>query len=296
VVEQVRVALAVARHVAAPFPSALLTGPPGLGQSQVARCIAAEAGTDFIELLGQAIREPADLNAVLLSAAHRAVVHVDEAHELEKEFQSALYLALDQKKVLLNTRSNRGPQAIPLNDFSILLSTTDEYCLLQPLRDRMRLVLRLQFYADAELVEVAGRRADALGWAVEGAVLPEIARRARGTPRIALRLLQACRRVCRAAGEDRITPGHLRRACELEGTDPLGLGPTDQEYLAALAGGATRLNVVASRLGLPARTVAEVVEPFLIRSGLICKDDQGRRELTGRGRDHLRAGACPEVV
>ena len=207
VVAQVRVALDAARHDAATFPSALLTGGPGLGKSQLARCIAAEMGTDFTEVLGQAIREPADLNAVLLAATPRAVVHVDEAHELDKEFQTALYLALDQKKVLLSTRSNRGPQAIPLADFTLLLSTTDEYCLLQPLRDRMRLSLRLQYYADEELVEVARNRADVLGWPVDGSVLPEIARRARGTPRIALRLLQACRRVCRAEGVDRITSG-----------------------------------------------------------------------------------------
>ena len=296
VVAQVRVALDAARHDAASFPSALLTGSPGLGKSQLARCIAAEMGTDFAEVLGQAIREPSDLNAVLLAATTRAVVHVDEAHELDKEFQTALYLALDQRKVLLSTRSNRGPQAIPLADFTLLLSTTDEYCLLQPLRDRMRLSLRLQFYSDAELVEVARRRADALGWAVAGGVVPEIARRARGTPRIALRLLQACRRVCRSVGEERITGDHLQRACELEGTDALGLGPTDRQYLAVLSESASRLNVVASRLGLPTRTVAEVVEPFLIRAGLVGKDDQGRRELTAEGRQHLLAQGGPEAV
>ena len=296
VVAQVRVALDAARHDAATFPSALLTGGPGLGKSQLARCIAAEMGTEFTEVLGQAIREPADLNAVLLAATPRAVVHVDEAHELDKEFQTALYLALDQKKVLLSTRSNRGPQAIPLADFTLLLSTTDEYCLLQPLRDRMRLSLRLQYYADEELVEVARNRADVLGWPVAAEVLPEIARRARGTPRIVLRLLQACRRVCRAEGVDRITRDHLRRACDLEGTDSIGLGPTDQQYLGVLADGPTRLNVIASRLGLPARTVAEVVEPFLIRVGMVCKDDQGRRELTAEGRQHLPTRHLPEAV
>ncbi len=296
VVAQVRVALDAARHDAATFPSALLTGGPGLGKSQLARCIAAEMGSDFTEVLGQAIREPADLNAILLAATSRAVVHVDEAHELDKEFQTALYLAIDQKKVLLSTRSNRGPQAIPLADFTLLLSTTDDYRLLQPLRDRMRLSLRLQYYADDDLVEVARRRAEVLGWPVDGGVLPGIARRARGTPRIALRLLHACRRVCRAGGVDRITAEHLRRACDLEGTDALGLGPTDQQYLAVLAGGPTRLNVVASRLGLPGRTVAEVVEPFLIRTGLVGKDDQGRRELTPEGRRHLMTSSRPEAV
>ncbi len=98
VILQVQVALDAARQDNTKFPSALLTGGPGLGKSQLARCIAAEMGTDFIEVLGQSIREPADLNAVLLSASDRAVVHFDEAHELDKEFQVALYLAIDQRR------------------------------------------------------------------------------------------------------------------------------------------------------------------------------------------------------
>ena len=153
------------------------------------------------------------------------------------------------------------------------------------MRDRL-LILRFQFFSRTELVEVLRHRSRALAWGVEDTVFPEIARRSRGTPRLALRLLQACRRVCRAEGQDTITADHLNRACELEGIDLLGLGPVDQHYLAVLADGASRLNVIASRLGLPTRTVAEVVEPFLIRVGLIVKDDQGRRELTAEGRDH----------
>jgi Holliday junction DNA helicase RuvB len=104
---------------------------------------------------------------------------------------------------------------------------------------------------------------------------------------LALRLLQACRRVCRAEGQSTITLAHLGRACQLEQIDALGLGPTEQQYLRILADGDSRLNVVASRLGLPARTVSQVTEPFLIRAGLVVKDDQGRRQLTALGREHL---------
>jgi len=103
---------------------------------------------------------------------------------------------------------------------------------------------------------------------------------------LALRLLQACRRVCRASGESIITLAHLNRACDLEGIDGLGLGPTDQKYLQIVADGNSRLNVIASLLGLPARTVGEVTEPFLLRAGLLIKDDQGRRQLTAKGRKH----------
>ena len=151
----------------------------------------------------------------------------------------------------------------------------------------MKLLLRFDFCTPEELMEILRRRSRALCWKLDERVFPPIARRSRGTPRLALRLLQACRRVCRAEGENAITLAHLERACLLEQIDHLGLGPTDQQYLRILAEGASRLNVIASRLGLPSRTVAEVTEPFLIRAGLVAKDDQGRRQLTAAGRQHL---------
>jgi Holliday junction DNA helicase RuvB len=287
VMAQVAVALDAAFADNKKFDSSLLVGPPGCGKSQTARIIAAEMAADLHEVLGQSIGCAADLNALLLSAKDKDVVHVDEAHELDKEFQTALYLAMDQRRIVLQSRSKSGPQSIPLADFTLLLSTTDEYCLLQPLRDRMRLVLRFEFYAVEELTTLLHQRANALGWPVHEELLPRIARRSRGTPRLALRLLQSCRRVCRSEGETTITGGHLRRACQLEGLDDFGLGPAEQRFLEALAGGASRLNVIASMLGLPARTVSGVIEPFLLRAGLVVKDDGGRRELTAKDREHL---------
>jgi Holliday junction DNA helicase RuvB len=288
VVEQVKVALDAAQQDAKKFDHALLVGGPGLGKTQVAKVISQEMASDFHEVLGQAISNPADLNAVLLSATERAVVFIDEVHELEREYQTALYLALDQRRVFLQGgRSGRTPQSIPIADFTLLLSTTDEYRLLQPLRDRMKLTLRFDFYSTDELVELARQRSRGLRWPVDDAVFSPIAQRSRGTPRLALRLLQACRRVCRFEGENAITLDHLERACALEGIDALGLGPVEQQYLRILVDGANRLNVIASRLGFPSRTVAEVTEPFLIRAGLLVKDDQGRRELTAAGREHL---------
>jgi Holliday junction DNA helicase RuvB len=118
-------------------------------------------------------------------------------------------------------------------------------------------------------------------------VFPLIAQRSRGIPRLALRLLQACRRVCRSEGESAISLDHLDRACTLEGIDSLGLGPIEQQYLRILAEGDSRLNVIASRIGLPARTMSQVTEPFLLRAGLVTKDDGGRRQLTAQGREHL---------
>lgn len=287
VVKQVSVALDAAFADARRFDSALLVGPPGVGKSALAAVIAAEMASDFHEVLGQSIKSPADLNALLLSAKDKAVVHIDECHELKKEYQTALYLATDQAKLVVPSAAGAPPITLPLADFTLLLSTTDEYCLLQPLRDRMKLLLRFDFYTPEELTTVVVQRAKGLGWDVEETAFPMIAQRARGTPRLALRLLQAARRVCRSKGGQTITLKHLETACELEQIDGVGLGPTEQKYLAILAAGPTRLNVIASTLGLPTRTVSQVTEAFLIRAGLVAKDDQGRRQLTQQGREHV---------
>ena len=293
---QVAVALDAAFADNQKFDDALLVGPPGLGKTQVAKVIASELASDLHEVLGQSIETTADLNALLLGAKAKDVVFIDEVHELAKEFQTSLYLAIDQRRIMLaGGRTGRMPQAIPIAAFTLLLATTDEYRLLAPLRDRMKLTLRFNFYDQDEVVQIVKQRSRAIGWRVEGDVLPEIARRSRGTPRLALRLLRSCRRVCRAEGETVITVEHMRRACDLEELDDRGLGPIEQKYLEILDQGGSRLNVIASMLGLPSRTVAEVSEPFLLRSGLIVKDDQGRRILSSEGREHLLVSRLQRV-
>lgn len=296
VVAQVEVALDAAFADNKKMDHCLLVGPPGLGKSALAQVIASEMATELHEVLGQSIANAADLNALLLSAKDKDVIHIDECHELAKPFQTSLYLALDKKQIFVSgNKSGSSPQGIPLADFSLLMSTTDEYGLLQPLRDRMKLLLRFSYYSLNELSLLLIQRSQALGWEVEGGVIHQIAQRSRGTPRLALRLLQSCHRVCRAEGEKTITQEHLQRACALEQIDSLGLGPTEQQYLQVLEQGASRLNVISSILGLPSRTVSEVVEPFLIRIGLVLKDDQGRRQLTAEGRIHL-SDSCSDTV
>jgi len=286
VVKQVAVALDAAFADGQSFSSALLVGPPGVGKSALAAVIACEMATDFHEVLGQSITSIGDLNALLLEARDKDVVHIDEAHELSRQFQTALYLALDKQSIFGGTRL---VQPIPIADFTLLLSTTDEYCLLQPLRDRMKLTLRFEFYSEQELTLLLRHRCRALAWDIDEGVLPMIAQRSRGTPRIALRLLQACRRVCRAEGESAILPSHFERACQLDQIDDLGLESTEQKYLSILAEGPARLNVISMILGLPSRTVAQVTEQYMVRAGLIDKDKSGLRQLTAKGLEHVRS-------
>ena len=174
VVAQVSVALEAAFADQKKFDSALLVGGPGLGKSALARVIADEMATGFHEVIGQSIKFASDLNALLLGAKDRDVCHIDECHEMPKQLQTALYLAIDQRKLFVPGPKGK-PQAIPIADLSLLLSTTDEYCLLQPLRDRMKLLLRFEFYTDDELTTVLQQRSQALGWAVDAEVLPLIA-------------------------------------------------------------------------------------------------------------------------
>jgi Holliday junction DNA helicase RuvB len=288
VVEQVKVAIDAAQQDSKKCDHALMVGPPGCGKTAVAQVVAAEMATDFLDVLGQSIASVADLNALLLQTTDRAVVFIDEAHELPKTIQTSLYLALDQRRILLPRGNSGSPAAIPIADFTLLLATTDEFELLQPLRDRMRLLLRFQFYSAPELEFICDSRAKALGWDVESSVFAQIGQRSRGTPRIALRILQAAHRVARSQGEQIVTEQHLERALELDEINRFGMGVSEQQYMQILGEGPTRLNVISSRLGFPTRTVQGVIEPFLLRSGFITKDEQGRRCLTAEGLRYVR--------
>ncbi len=288
VVNQVTVALDAAHQDGQRFDHAMMTGGSGLGKSEISNLISLEMGTDHSEFLGGAVQSVADLNSILLNATDRAIITLDEAHELPKPVQTALFLAIDKRAVILQgSRKGSTPITVPIADSTILLCTTDQYLLLEPLRNRMRLNLVFNPYADQDIEQILSARLKGLQWPIEDGVLSEIAKRSRGVPRLGLRIAQACHRVARSIGEDKITRGHLDRACQLESLDSLGLGTTEIDYLQILLDGPSRLNVIASRLGLPSRTVSEVTEPYLIRSGLVIKDDNSKRQLTATGREHL---------
>ena len=222
---------------------------------------------------------------LLLSCESKAICLIDEIHEAPHSIQTALLMCLDKRQIMV--RGGSSIQAIPVADFTLVAATTEPYLILEPLRQRAKLHLELSFLSQSDLVTVVERRCRALSWDIESQVLPEIAKRARGVPRLALRLTASARRVSRADGRSLITVSDLQRACELEQLDTLGLGPLEQKYLRLLMEGPKRVNVLASMLGVPAKTLSTVTEPFLLRAELITKDDASRRQLSPEGRRHV---------
>jgi Holliday junction DNA helicase RuvB len=176
-----------------------------------------------------------------------------------------------------------------LKPFCLLAATTDEWALTRPLIDRFRLILRFDFYSIDDLTTLIDRRARSAAIAIEPGVAEMIAARAKGTPRIGLRLLDACVRTMQAEAGNTVSAAVFERTCQLEQIDALGLDLVEQKYLRLLksaADGTLRVNVIASCLGLPRATLERAVEPFLIRERLIEKLDAGRC-LTDRGWSHL---------
>jgi Holliday junction DNA helicase RuvB len=266
----------------------LLLGPGGCGKSQGARCVANMVGaTDFRTVLASTIRSPADLGALFLEQKARSVLFLDEASGLSDAVQLAMYLTLDSQKICLPT-AGRSPVAVDIEPFVLILATTHSFTLNNSMRQRCRIVVDFRHYSSDELEMIARKRAIALGWSVDEDVFREVGHRGRGTPRLVLRLLNASMRTTRAEGASTITLEHFYRACFLEGIDALGCDRTEQQYLGLLLEhGASRLSMIAARMGLPRRTIEQVVESeWLIRSGLVEKDDQSRRVLTPKGREH----------
>lgn len=282
VIEQCRVAIDAAFADDRRLDDILLTGPPGVGKSSLSFVLAQEMAVPFHELLGQNLRSPADLNNLLLSCESKSICLIDEIHEAPPAIQTALYMTLDKRQIMV--RGGSSIQALPVEDFTLIAATSEPYQILEPLRQRAKLHLELSFFTENDLMVVVERRCRGLSWDIEPQVLPEIAKRARGVPRLALRLTASARRVARADGRTLITAADLERACDLEQLDSLGLGPVEQRYMRLLLDGPRRVNLLASALGVPGKQLSSVMEPFLIRAGLVDKDDTSRRILTPKGR------------
>ena len=264
----------------------LLCGPAGTGKTALVGTLASELACPMTEVLAQSITNAAELNAMLLGASD-GILFLDEIHLLHPTIQHLLLGVLDRRRIYLS--GGKSVQSIPVANFTLVGATTDlDSRIISPLVDRFRIILHLDYYSLEELEKIVQQRCLAMGWKYDPQLPGEIAQRGRQTPRIAIRLLCSSRRVAAAEGATEITVAHLFKACEIERISTLGLDNMQQKYLRLLAGGGQRLNVLASMLGVSTKVLTSPsVEPFLLRSGMIVKDDGGIRQLTQEGREHL---------
>jgi holliday junction DNA helicase RuvB len=270
----------------------LFVGPPGLGKTTLAQIVSRELGVNFRATSGPVIAKAGDLAALLTNLEDRDVLFIDEIHRLNPAVEEILYPAMEDFQ--LDLIIGEGPAArsvkIDLSKFTLVGATTRAGLLTNPLRDRFGIPVRLNFYTEAELEEIVNRGARVLGIGMTPDGANEIARRARGTPRIAGRLLRRVRDFALVAGATSIDRKAADRALtELE-VDAAGLDAMDRRYLTMIAenygGGPVGIETIAAGLSEPRDAIEEIIEPFLIQKGFIQRTPRGRL-LTGHAFRHL---------
>lgn len=265
------------------FPHLLMCGPGGTGKTLLTELIAKELCTECHIELAQNIGGIGQMQGLLMMLEPEHILLIDEIHELSETVQVSLYRAIEERKLFLG--GNRKPVNLP--PFTLIGATTDEYLLTTSMRDRFKILLRLEHYSNDEMLLLISQRAVRLGWQIDLKSMGELANRSRGVPRLAVRLLDSAKRVASSKGCDVIEQAHVEEMLSIEGVDALGFDPVEQRYLRLLKEhqGPIRLNVIATHLGLPKQTI-EMFERDFIRLGLITKCDKGR-SLTPLGIEHL---------
>jgi Holliday junction DNA helicase RuvB len=292
--EQLGIALDAARGRGEALDHVLLAGPPGLGKTSLAQIIRRELDVSIRQVAGPALERKGDIAAILTALEPRDVLFVDEIHRLNRAVEEILYPALEDFR--LDIVVGQGPAArtltLDLPPFTLVGATTRTGLLTTPLRDRFGLTFRLDHYTPGELSAIVRRSARILGVEIEPDAAEEIARRARGTPRIANRILRRVRDVAEVRHSGVITTVVADEALELLEIDESGLERFDRELLAAVAvkfgGGPVGLSTLAVALGEEAETIEDVYEPYLLQLGLLQRTPRGR-VLTELGREQVGA-------
>lgn len=286
VYELLKIAVSAADKRGEPLGHVLLDGPPGLGKTTFALCIPKELGVNVQLTSGAAIAAPKDLVPYLTNADHRSVLFIDEIHRIPTAVEEYLYTAMEDFRV--DIVHGEGTNARTLNlwlkPFTLIGATTRAGMLSGPLRDRFQIRQHLDFYTIEELTEIVRRNAVKLRVDVEEAAAVEIARRARGTPRVANNRLRWVRDYATSKSDGRVNHATAVAAMKMEGIDNLGLARLDRKYLDTVikifTGGPVGIEAVAHTLNLATDTLVDEVEPFLLRSGLIIRTPRGRVATT----------------
>ena len=290
--ENLRVFIDAAKSRGDPLDHVLFFGPPGLGKTTLAQIIARELGVGFRATSGPVIAKSGDLAAILTNLEDGDVLFIDEIHRLNPAVEEILYPAMEDR--VLDLMIGEGPSArsvrIDLPKFTLVGATTRQGLITTPLRDRFGIPVRLNFYSVEELEQVVRRAARLLGLGLTDEGGTEIARRSRGTPRIAGRLLRRVRDFAHSGGDAEVDAKVADAALTRMEVDHLGLDAMDRRYLHMIAdiykGGPVGVETLAAGLSEPRDTIEEVIEPYLIQLGLIARTARGRC-LNGPGWTHL---------